>query len=703
MASQRLRFLFGIHIHQPLGNFLSVFEQLSRICYGPFLKIMSEHPSLRFSFHASGYLLQWLEKNHSEIVDLLGDMVDKGQVELLTSGFYEPILAAIPRRDRRGQIQMYKEYLRKRFGINPTGVWLTERVWESQIVEDLIASGIRYVLVDDRHFRVSGFDPEEVHSYYLTEAEGKTLAVFPIDERLRYLIPFRPVEEFTQYLEGLHQKNHEAAIYMDDGEKFGGWPGTQEWVYEKKWLHWFLEKLDDLQGGFLETTTFSDFMKRVPPKGICYLPNASYTEMEEWALPATKGLKLKSLKERLADDREGQVYLRGGHWKNFLLKYPEANRMHKKMLILSDMVQQKQKGERKGRHLSHSLYKAQCNDAYWHGVFGGLYHPHLRHEVWRNLAEVEKALREGEAIEIETRDMDLDGREELWAHSQHFSAVFKPSTGGHLKEYILFSVGVNYLNTLGRRFEAYHKEERLNQGKKEIQNGIPSIHHLSPKDQEKPLHIPVDPFERGCFVDHFFTQPLTLESFKNANFTELGDFGDRPFTFEVDGTKITMRREGEIHYSDNTERGIELVKGFTLYPEGSIEASYRLYNSSLKDLRVGFGVELNLSLPIMNAEGGLIKAKGIEVPLDREGSATLIERLHLFDWFSRCHFELQWSLPADLCFFPVKTISQSEKGIEYIPQQLSLMPHWSILLEPHTSWEVKIEWAFVCREKTRAR
>jgi len=24
------------------------------------------------------------------------------------------------------------------------------------------------------------------------------------------------------------------------------------------------------------------------------------------------------------------------------------------------------------------LLRAQCNDAYWHGIFGGLYAPHLR-------------------------------------------------------------------------------------------------------------------------------------------------------------------------------------------------------------------------------------------------------------------------------------------------------------------------------------
>jgi len=645
---------------------------------------MSRHPSLKFNFHASGHLLQWLEKEHAEIVDLLAEMAGSGQVELLAGGFYEPILAAIPGSDRRGQIRMYKRYLKKRFGVDPWGIWLTERVWESEIVDDLIASGIRYVVVDDRHFRVSGFDPEALHSYYLTEAEGKPLAVFPIDERLRYSIPFRPVDELSRYLEQLHRGNHEAAIYMDDGEKFGGWPGTHEWVYEKKWLQQFLDHLEARQGSFLETATFSDLLKRVPPKGICYLPNASYTEMEEWALPATKSLALESLKKRLSDAGEDTVYLRGGHWKNFLVKYPEANWMHKKMLLLSKMVRQRR------RDLADFLYRAQCNDAYWHGVFGGLYLPHLRHAVWRNLAEVEKGLRKGEGLQIEIRDMDLDGHDELWAHSEHLSAVFKPSHGGQLKEYILFSTGVNYLATLSRRFEAYHGR-RQSEGEEKAESGIASIHHLSRTAGEPPV-FNYDRFERGSYLDHFFAYPLSLEDFKKSTFAELGDFCCRPFSFKVDRTRIAMRREGAIRYSDRTERRVDVVKEFSLSKRGSMEALYTLSNPGPEELRIGFGVEFNLSLPAINAQGGQIKAGGIEAPLGGEGSAIQVRRVDLFDWLSRARIELQWSLPADLHCFPVQTVSQSEEGFDAIPQELCLMPYWPVVLQPQGSWAVKIGW-----------
>lgn len=685
----RLKLLFGIHIHQPLGNFLFVFEKLYQTCYRPFLEIMSDHPALKFSFHSSGHLLQWLEENHSEFVDRLSHMVGAGQVEILGSGFYEPILAAIPRKDRRGQLQMYRRYLKKKFRAAPKGIWLTERVWEPQIAEDLAATGIRYVIVDDRHFLASGHEKEQLDSYYVTEAEGKPLAIFPIDQKLRYMIPFRPVTELTEYLETLHGQNREAAIYIDDGEKFGGWPGTQEWVYEKKWLHGFLESLEALQEKFLETTTFSEFMQKVPAKGLCYLPNASYAEMEEWALPATKGVELEALRKSFGSEAKEQIYLRGGHWKNFLVKYPEANRMHKKMLLLSDMAREKKKSGK----VIETLYKAQCNDAYWHGVFGGLYLPFLRHEVWRNLAELEEQLRLREALRCEVRDVDLDGHDEVWAHSRHFSAVLKPSCGGQLKEYTLFSPGVNYLNTLTRRFESYHGlQSSIQAHDGGMQGGIPSIHQIAPEAGEPPGHLNYDAIERGCYIDHLFLPPITLAAFKKSALGELGDFADRPFKFETKGPRVKMARSGQINCGGDRADGATLTKEFTLTAQGSIEARYDLLYSGKEELRVSFGIEFNLALPVMNPDGGRIKVNGREIPLGEEGEGRDVKGIQIFDRFSGRRFRLDWSTPAGLLFFPVRTVSRSEKGFEYIPQELAFMPYWSISLTPLSSWTITIKW-----------
>ena len=106
-----VRLVLAFHNHQPVGNFDGVFEQAYRDSYHPFLDVLQDYPEIPFGLHTSGSLLEWLTERHPEYIDRVRACVGRGQVELLGGPFYEPILAAIPRRDRLGQIAAYKRHL----------------------------------------------------------------------------------------------------------------------------------------------------------------------------------------------------------------------------------------------------------------------------------------------------------------------------------------------------------------------------------------------------------------------------------------------------------------------------------------------------------------------------------------------------------------------------------------------------------------
>jgi alpha-amylase/alpha-mannosidase (GH57 family) len=148
--------LLGVHAHQPVGNFPEVIEDAHQRCYKPFLHTLHAYPDFRFAAHFSGWLLDWLRERHPADMALLAEMVRRGQVELFSSGDTEPVLAAIPHRDRIGQLQTLNDKLAAWTGVQPSGAWLTERVWESAVVPALAATGIRYVTVDDYHFFCTG-------------------------------------------------------------------------------------------------------------------------------------------------------------------------------------------------------------------------------------------------------------------------------------------------------------------------------------------------------------------------------------------------------------------------------------------------------------------------------------------------------------------------------------------------------------------
>jgi 4-alpha-glucanotransferase len=561
-----IRFVFGLHLHQPVGDFDHVFEQHVHDVYRPILERLSERGFLPLVLHLSGPLLEWLEKHDTGYLDLLGKLVSDRKVELLLAGFYEPVLASLPRTDRIEQIQWMRDAVRRRFCVEAQGLWLTERVWEPELAADLANAGVRYALVDDRHFLVSGFSSEQLHTPYWTESDGKRVALFPIDERLRYLIPFRPPEETAAYLRELRGAGHRLAVLADDGEKFGGWPGTREWVYERGWLDRFTATISGLvENGEVQLSTLREAMDTVPSGGIAYLPTASYREMEGWSLPPDAALRLIRLERDLGQGRlagpDGAL-IRGAHWRNFLVKYSESNRMHKKMMTLSLLCRSRGDPPPARR----AIGRAQCNDAYWHGVFGGLYLPHLREAIWSNLALAESELRRGEALGVEVLDLDGDGHDEIWIHSDRFSALLSPHRGGALEEYTIFATGVNYANTLTRRREAYHDTA------------------LEPLD--------ADP--RAIFVDRVLPTGLTLEQYGAGDYRPTRSWAQSPASFTIarqhDSVEIVCSFPG-------SEGEKMLEKRFEFAADGMLRVGYR-WDPSIGKAGDLFAPELSLFAPL---------------------------------------------------------------------------------------------------------
>jgi alpha-amylase len=527
-------FTFGLHAHQPVGNFDHVFEEHLQDVYQPFLQRAVDGDLFPLTLHLSGPLLDWLETHHPTYLDLIGRLVADGKLELLLAGYYEPILPSLLREDRIEQVVWLKEALARRFGADAKGLWLTERVWEPDLPADLVDAGVEYVLVDDRHFVAAGFSREALHLPFRTESGGKSLGVFAIDEQLRYFLPFHGPEDTVSYLRELRSAGRRLAVAADDIEKFGGWPGTKEWVYEEGWLDRFIRAIKAMEEeGEVELATFSQALADLPSGGPAYLPSSSYREMEEWSLPPSGYHRLETLKETLGPKwmaSSESPLIRGSHWRNFLVKYSESNRMHKKAMALSQLCRERGDPPAARR----ALGAAQCNDVYWHGVFGGLYLRHLRDTVWQKLAEAEGILREGEDLVCEDVDLDLDGHNELWIHSDSFSALVSPVRGGAVEELTLFAKGVNLANTLTRRREAYHEKgpqsadhyagEENTHAHHHDDGTAPSIHDL-----EESLHFqelpPVDREERVLFLDRILPKDLDPEAYRDGLFEPLVSWG----------------------------------------------------------------------------------------------------------------------------------------------------------------------------------
>ncbi len=283
--TEPIRLCLVLHNHQPIGNFDHVFEQAFQDSYLPFLEVFERYQGLKISLHTSGPLMEWLAERHGEYLDRVKNLVAAGRVEIIGGPFYEPILTMLPGRDRIGQITTYTKWLGERFATDVQGMWMPERVWEQSLAADLVDAGMKYTLLDDFHFKNAGLTEDELHGYYITEDDGRVLSIFPGSERLRYLIPFADPQQTIDYLGQIaHDHPGAVVVFGDDGEKFGTWPDTKKHVYDNGWLRKFFDALSH-NSEWIHTTTLAEASANVPPRGSIYLPDGSYREMTEWALP----------------------------------------------------------------------------------------------------------------------------------------------------------------------------------------------------------------------------------------------------------------------------------------------------------------------------------------------------------------------------------------------------------------------------------
>jgi alpha-amylase len=689
---KKVHLLLGFHCHQPVGNFDSVFEESTRLAYRPFLDTLERHPSIHVTLHYSGILLEWLEAHDPALLAQIKKLVARGQVEMLTGGFYEPILPIIPRSDRLGQIRKLSAWLKGHLEAEPRGLWLTERVWEPHLPESLAEAGVEFLCADDSHFQAAGLEGEALAGRYVTEEAGKTVEVFPILGKLRALIPFRPPHETLDYLASLASEDGgRCAVMADDGEKFGSWPKTHASVYGEGWLESFFRLLEE-NAAWAPTATFSEYRSRTRPLGRVYLPAASYVEMMEWALPAAS---VAPYKAALAQPQAG-AFVRAGFWRNFFLKYDEANNLHKKMLWVSDKVNQMPAGPPRDQALA-QLWQGQCNCPYWHGVFGGLYLNHLRFANYRHLIAAE-SLADGDGkaqtgYEAQQADFDCDGRKEVLVQGRGLWAAFDPARGGSLFELDDREHGINVGDTLTRRFEAYH--EGLTDAS--VPAGIPGTQGSLGREQRQALASALarDWYRRSSLLDHCFDPATGLEDFSTNRWKEWGDFIREPYVPELsqDGKKVVLKlsRQGGLWRSGEAQP-LEVSKTLTFGGGGGrpgdirgFQAAYALKNLSGSRLAFRFGVEFNFGLLAGRApdrywelEGKAVEGSNFSTRLDRKG----LQEFALVDQWLGLRLRFQLEGTWDLWSFPLETVSQSESGFDLAYQGTTLMPHRSLTLDP---------------------
>ena len=686
---KHINFCLGIHNHQPVGNFDFVFEEAHQKSYLPFLELLEKHAHVRLALHCTGILFEWIKNHKPDYILRLRKLVESGQVEMMTGAFYEPILAVIPDEDKLGQIAKLTNFVRQQTGYDAKGMWLAERIWEPHLPKPLAEAGIKYVVLDDSHFRAAGLPPEKLFGYFVTEELGHTVNLFPIAERLRYSIPYEEPQATIEYLRSLASEDGgRIVVFADDGEKFGVWPGSYKHCYEDQWLDRFFMLLKE-NDEWIHLLHFSEVLKKFRPIDRVYLPTASYREMMEWAMPSATIHRYEDFENMLRNANVYEPYkdfVRGGFWRNFMAKYPEINNMHKKMLLISRRLNQlRAKGnETKLQQAKDHLWASQCNCPYWHGVFGGAYLNNLRYANYHEMLQAEAIVDELEHtaeqrrngwVDILQHDMDADDAEEVLVSTPSLNVYLKPQIGGALFEFDYKPRAINLSDTMSRREEAYHRK----------------LQHLPQPEVSSENSLFYDWYRRVALVDHFLPPETTVEKFASAHYGEQGNFVDQPYEARVENRKhrVTLSRRGAL-WIDQQARPIEIRKALTFDPQSpKILIEYSVKNLQREAVTLHFGMEFVFALLAGKETNRRYAFPGREVAdchLSSTGAVDGAEAVELVDEWLGMRITLAAPQSDSIWRFPIETVSQSQSGFDRVYQSSVIFPNWKFELAGRGSW-----------------
>jgi hypothetical protein len=382
--------------------------------------------------------------------------------------------------------------------------------------------------------------------------------------------------------------------------------------------------------------------------------------MNEWTLPPAAAEAYAELTRREKDTghhERDKGFLRGGIWRSFLTRYPEANWMHKRMLALSQRLAGLAP-EHRAPELTQALYRAQGNDAYWHGLFGGIYLPHLRRAVYRNLLELETGLDAVAPRPPAARlDLDYDGTEELFLLGPHLQAVVRLDGQAAVCEFDSYLLKHNFGDVLRRTPEHYYRKLREQERVEGPASGIASAHdRVSFKHEVAGEDLVPDAHPRSLFHDYW---------------TASDGQARRVAGYRLEG----LEAEGRAAiFSAPVCRGT-IIKRVAL-EDNRLVATYCCEG-------VGNGTmatELNLALPSCDGFGGRYVLADGSIPcgfgqaLDIDGLSTVL----LDDRELRGGLALTSSRPAAFRARPHYTVSQSEAGFERIMQGATVTLAWAV-------------------------
>ena len=532
----------------------SLREERYNSLYKPLASYLYKHPKFLIAVSFSGEQIEFLEEKHPEMLEMFRELTSRNQVEIVGSGYYNPIFPLLFPVDRSGQIEKMNAKIRSTIGKRPRGMSVYGSIWEPSLVTPFQSCGMEYIHLD------STLIPSTAKGFFpvIASEHGKAVKVLPI---YKSFLPDesesgeqwigRIKKAVRKDLEDEENEDFDPVVTISfSPEKYSDFVKSDVFSYISDT---YLASDSVICG--VKFTLPMQYLKTARKFIPAYIPAGMDWEIAQWA---------RKVYEKCENKSRFPITIR-----DFLNTYRMNNHLYERMMYVSMLVSQCHGGDKmRKKAAQEKLWESQAGYNFVELPYGGPALQEKQQNAYKTLNEAEKLLRESQKTpeSVTSYDYNSDGVNEYICQMEKFHAVIS-RVAGQICELDLFNSGSDYASSLSRlqQFDDFNDSYR---------RGILVEHLLDEKDMKS--YIQAKPFGSCVFSRILFSEK------------------------KLDLRRNTIHLTGNGRFS-SLQLPVSLKKHYIISSNGFV-VQYILKNESPLPVKGVFVVEVNFAEIQYNAE-----------------------------------------------------------------------------------------------------
>jgi len=213
-----------LHIYQPPWQTMDVLDRIINTSYSYILNSLEKENRIKISLNVSGSLVEHLvREKRFDLIERIRALVNKGQIELVATAMYHPLLPLIPIKEVIRQIKLNEEFNSRYFKeewlmagsrYGGRGFYLPEIAYSNEVAKVISDLGYAWITIDET--AIVNKDQLDWNKSYVVK--GTKLKLLIRNRRLH------PISKLS-----LHSGPENYLVTVTDGEIYGDHPNENLW------------------------------------------------------------------------------------------------------------------------------------------------------------------------------------------------------------------------------------------------------------------------------------------------------------------------------------------------------------------------------------------------------------------------------------------------------------------------------------------